>query len=680
MPLILIAPFAANIIYHPSRMPRIYDSSQLTKRRGQLAIAGGFLRNAGTAAPNNFTWQSRSPHGISDSSIINEVKVGGMTQYTRYPTCIAVSLGCPCDPVIVASLVTPPYIPALPGAVSGITYTVGSIIVSWIAPAVGDGPFTYTVTPFLNGVAQQAITTSDTSYRFTGLQEGQPYTFTVGASNVAGQGPVINTPYFLAPPDALSVAMSGSSTPINPDLCLAYIMNAGLDNVLQYIASANLGPTKGSRIMYLFVASVTQAWNWVTSDTNVQGIHDNWNWTLSKAPTPLSGNDCIIWIASVIDFLASQLHAVPSIYNCPADVVARVKSEGQWGNWTTQWGTWYMNRLADGSANAGTAQPTSSANWNQTIVVDGVTVTAIDGFPQPRQWTRLTVNGNLQKYLTYSWNAVTSTCLSAQDEVDIQALVSPATGTDRDAEIDVVLNIAQNLTDEEKMIAEFWAGSAPGTMSPPLMSVWLWKEYIRSNTFSCATIMYSLLDLAIHMFEGARVTWAQKYAFMESRPIQEIRRRYNGQQIASWNGTISGDQWLPYQVLSFVTPPFPDFPSGHSHFTQAFANTMNKWFGATISKNTVTYDLQTLYSTSFTSNQTAAFGDFTLAAGSSAVEPGITPAAPVTLSFATWQDMADQAGMSRLFGGIHTISAHYASQTTANAVHTRINAAWSITL
>ena len=660
-------------------MSRIYDSSQLTKRRGQLAIAGGFLRNAGTAPPNNFTWQSRSPHGISDSSIINEVKAGGMTQYTRYPTCIAVSVGCPCDPAISESLITPPYIPTLPGAVSGITYTVGSIIVSWIAPTVGDGPFTYTVTPFLNGVAQDPITTSETSYRFTGLEEGQPYTFTVGASNIAGQGPVISTPYFLAPPDSLSIAMSGSSIPINPDPCLAYIINAGLDNVLQYIASSNLGPTKGSRIMYLFVASVAQAWNWVTADTNIQGVHDQWDWTQSKTSSPLSANDAIIWIASVIDYLASQLHAVPSIYNCPADVVARVKSAGQWNNWTVQWGTWYMNRLADGSANAGTAQPTSSANWNQTIVVDGVTVNPISGFPRPREWTRLTVNGNLQKYLTYSWNAVASTCLTAQNEIDIQALVSPVTGADRDAEIDVVLNIAQNLTDEEKMIAEFWAGSAPGVMPPPLMAVWLWKEYIRSNTFSCPTIMYSLLDLSIHLFEGARVTWAQKYAFMEARPIQEIRRRYNGQQINSWNGTISGDQWLPYQVLSFITPPFPDFPSGHSHFTQAFANTMNKWFGAAITKNTVTYDLQTLYATSFTSNQTVPYGDFIIPVGSSAVEPGVTPAAPVTLSFTTWQDMADQAGMSRLFGGIHTISAHYASQTTANAVDGYINASWGIT-
>ena len=150
-------------------MPRIYDSSQLTKRRGQLAIAGGFLRSAGTAAPNNFTWQSRSPHGISDSSIINEVKVGSMTEYTRYPNCIAVSLGCPCDPAIVTSFVNPPYVPALPGAVSGITFTVGSIIVSWIAPTVGDGPFTYTVTPFLDGVAQDSISSTIFCFRCQGV-------------------------------------------------------------------------------------------------------------------------------------------------------------------------------------------------------------------------------------------------------------------------------------------------------------------------------------------------------------------------------------------------------------------------------------------------------------------------------------------------------------------------------
>jgi hypothetical protein len=657
-------------------MSRIYDSSQLTKRRAQQAIAGGFLASAGTA-PNNFTRQSRPVNGITDASVIAQVKAGSMTTVTRYPQCIAVSLGCPCEPVIAESLITPPYIPALPGAVSGITFTVGSIIVSWNVPTVGDAPFTYVVTPFLHGVALEPVTTSETSYRFTGLQEGQPYTFTVCAKNVAGQGPLITTPYFLAPPNDLSAVMAGTRSAVNIDSCLSYILNAGLDNVLQYIASANLGPTRGSRIMYLFVASVAQAWNWVTADTRVSGIHDNWNWSTSKAAAPLSSNDCIIWISCVIDYLASQLHPIPSLYICPD--ASRVKVEGQWDDWVSRWSTWYINRLADGSSGASTAQPTTSANWNQTLVVDGVTVNNIAGFPEPQQWTRLTVNGVMQRYLTYSWNNVTSTCLTSQNDSDLQALVTPVSGADRDAEIDVVLAMSENLSDEEKVIAEFWAGSSPGTLSPPLMSIWLWKEYMRSNSFSCPTLIYSLLDLSIHLFEGSRVTWAQKYAFMQARPIQEIRRRYAGQQIASWNGTISGDQWLPYQVTSFVTPPFPDFPSGHSHFTQAFALTMKKWFGDNITKNTMTYDLQTLYSTAFRSNQTGAFGDFVVPAGSSAIQPGIVPAAPVTLSFDTWQDMADQAGMSRLFGGIHTINAHYASQATATLVDEYINSSWGIT-
>ena len=656
-------------------MSRIYDSSQLTKRRAQLAIAGSFLSNAGTA-----TRQTRSVRSISDASIIAEVKTGGMTEYTRYSTCIAVSLGCPSDPVIVASFLNPPYIPALPGAVSGITFTVGSIIVSWISPTTGDGPFTYVVTPYLHGVAQSPITTTETSYRFTGLQEWQPYTFTVCARNVGGQGPLVNTAYFLSPPDALSSIMSGSEDAVDVSMALPYIMNAGLDNVLQYIASANLGPTKGSRIMYLFVASVVQAWNWVTVDTNVQGVHDNWNWTTSKAAVPLGANDSIIWISAVIDYLISQLHPMASIYNCPINTLNRVKAAGQWDDWASHWSAWYINRLADGSAAASTAQPTTSANWNSTIVVDGVTVNDIAGFPQPQQWTRLTVNGVQQKYATYSWDSITSSCLTAQNESDLLTSVTPVTGSNRDAEIDAVLNIAQNLTDEEKMIAEFWAGSAPGVMPPPLMAVWLWKEYIRCNSFSCSHIMYSLLDLSIHLFEGARVTWGLKYMFMQDRPIQEIRRRYAGQSIASWNGTIMGDQWIPYQLSSFVTPPFPDFPSGHSHFTQAFALTMTKWFGPTITKNTMTYDLQSLYSTSFTSNQTGAFGDFVLPAGSSAVQPGTVPSTDVVLSFATWQDMADQAGMSRLFGGIHTIDAHYASQATANAVDGYIASTWGITL
>jgi len=649
-------------------MSRIYDSSQLTKRRAQQAIAGGFLTRHG----------SRPPTGIKDASILNEVKAGGMTQITRYPTCIGISPGCPCGPLD-ASLINPPYTPALPGQVSGITFTVGSIIVSWNAPTVGAGPFQYTVTPYLNGVAGSPVSTSETTYRFTDLQEWQPYTFTICATNAAGTGPMITSPRFFAPPANLSAVISGSGTNVDPVPSMQYIMNAAIDSGLQTLAAANIGPTRSSRMMYLLVASIVQAWNWVSNENHIQGMHDNWDWTYNKAPQPLGQNDAIIWMTCAIDYIRSFFSTEPSIYHCPADVADRVQDAGDWGAWTTQWSFWYSQCQYDGSAAATTTQPTGSANWNQTIVVDGSTVSNISAFPEPQQWTRLTINGVRQNYATYLWGTVQSTCLTEQNENDIKGSVSLLTGSDRDAEIDVVMDITANLTDEEKVIAEFWAGSARGIMPPPLMSIWLWKEYMRTTVASCGAIMYSLLDLAVHMFEGGRITWALKSHFMQDRPIQEVRRRYAGMQVASWNGTIDGSQWVPYQAANAVSPPFADFPSGHSHFTKAFALTMTKWFGANITKNFISYDMETLFCPSLTPNESGLFGDFVIGAGTSLVEPGVAPTAPVSLSYSTWDEMANQAGMSRLYGGIHTANAHYASQTTAVAVDGFINSTWGIT-
>ena len=255
----------------------IYDSSQLTKRRAEKAIAGSFLTRM--YPPNNLQPQTGYGPlpGIYDSSIMNAVKTGHMTEYTRYPTCVGISPGCPC-PELNKSISTSPFIPAIPGAVSGITFTVGSIVISWIAP-IGDGPFTYLVTPYLNGIAQTAVTTTSTTYRFTDLQEWQPYTFTVCAINAGGQGPIIpSTSYFLAPPSGLSTIMNGGSTAdIIPSL--KYVINSGLDNILQYAATVNLGPTRSSRFMYVWIASITQAWNWISAESRISGTHDAWNWS-----------------------------------------------------------------------------------------------------------------------------------------------------------------------------------------------------------------------------------------------------------------------------------------------------------------------------------------------------------------------------------------------------------------
>lgn len=655
---------------------RIYDSSQLIKRRAEKAIAGSF-------SPNNTTG-SASYLGITSDSIITAVKSGHTTQYTKFGSCYGISPGCPCSELN-TSISTPPFIPAIPGTISVSTITVGSIIISWNAPTIGDGPFTYIITPYLNGSALPSVTTTMLSYRFTDLPELQPCTFEICATNASGTGPLVKSSYFLSPPAELSMIMNGLFISINPEQSLKYIVNNGLNSMLQYISTVNLGPTKGSRYIYLWITSVVGAWNWVRSESRITDIHDNWNWN-SKV-SPLSDNDSLIWICNIIDhitpFFIPGKHV--SIYNCPDNVIARVKSAGGWNTWQLAWKTWYDNRLLDGVSNASTEQPRLSANWNTTINVDGTTVNNISDFPNKYQWTPLIVQGKKQGYLTYTWDSVLSSCLTEQNEITIQQSVSPISpnlpdspeSAARNAEVDAVKDMTAVLTDEQKIIAEFWAGG-PGTVSPPLMFIWLWKEYIKTIKVSCTNIMFSLHDLAVHLFEGSRVTWRLKAAHMEARPIQEIRRRYAGQSISSWNGTISGEQWIPYQEANFVTPPFADFPSGHSHFSKAFALTMNKWFTSNITKNNTFYDKKTLICPLFTVNDNSVYGDFKISSGASKIESGIVPHIPLTLSFNTWDAMADQAGISRLYGGIHCMSAHTASQNVATQVDALINNTWNI--
>jgi hypothetical protein len=647
---------------------RNFDASQITRRKGEKAVAGSFLSCVGTAPLV----------AIKDSSIIYSVKQGQMTQYTRYPACIGISPGCPC-PELNESLISGMNI-ALPGPVTGITYTVGSIIVSWNAPTNGVGPYTYLVTPYLNGVAQSSVTTAHGFYRFTNLEEWQPYTFTVCAMNGVGQGPIVSADSsFIAPPNSLSAVIMGRPSVADPAPSLSYVIMIGLDQLMQYVASVNMGPTRGSRFMYVWASSIAQAWNWVSSDSRISGVHDNWNWN-TKSNTVLSENDKIVWMCNVVDAIMPFFIPGPyrSMFNCNVEVANRVKSFGNWSSWFALWNTWFTSRQNDGSSVASTLQPVESANWNETIIVDGITINSISSYPAPQQWTRLTVNGKKQNYLTYTWDNVTSTCLTEENEAMIQSSVSPSTGSARDAEIDTVKSMAAILSDTDKLIAEFWAGG-PGTVSPPLMFLWFWKEYVRTiDSVSCDNIIYSLLDLAIHLFEGGRVTWRLKKAHMEARPIQEIRRRYAGQTIASWNGNVDGAQWIPYQAANFITPPFADFPSGHSHFSKAFALTMYKWFGSTITKRSIMYDKQTLISPLFTMDQNTTYGTFVVPIGASEVQPGTVPSTPITLSFDTWDDMADSAGMSRLYGGIHALTAHTSSQSSAIQVDGYINSTWNI--
>src|SRR5438552_16473519 len=127
--------------------------------------------------------------------------------------------------------------------------------------------------------------------------------------------------------------------------------------------------------------------------------------------------------------------------------------------------------------------------------------------------------------------------------------------------------------------------------------------------------------------------WAAKYQYDSVRPITSIRARYKDKPVNSWlgpgkgYGTVLGQNWLPFQEPTIVTPPFPEYVSGHSTFSAAEAYILRQVMGSDL------------------------FGDSYIAEpGSSQIEPGITPKLAVVLLWPTLSSAADQAGLSRRYG------------------------------
>jgi VCBS repeat protein/ASPIC/UnbV protein/uncharacterized protein DUF6851 len=111
-------------------------------------------------------------------------------------------------------------------------------------------------------------------------------------------------------------------------------------------------------------------------------------------------------------------------------------------------------------------------------------------------------------------------------------------------------------------------------------------------------------------------------------------------------GWILGERWVPYQKATFVTPAFPGFVSGHSTFSRAAAEVLAAYTGSPYFPG----------------------GEFTqtFAPGYLKFEHG--PSKPLTLQWATYYDAADQAGISRIYGGIHIAADDFAGRRIGSRV------------
>ena len=236
--------------------------------------------------------------------------------------------------------------------------------------------------------------------------------------------------------------------------------------------------------------------------------------------------------------------------------------------------------------------------------------------------------------------------------------------------------------DFARALTEFWA-DGPASETPPghwntianTVSDLRESPTKRLDRLEWDVKLYFALNGALH--DAAVAAWAAKRHYDSARPISMIRYlgsrnalplvrglveritrassrpgarhahlRAHVDEIAvrGWRGSPADSasdvggvgwmlavDWMPYQRPTFVTPAFAGYVSGHSTFSRAAAEVLTALTGSP-------------YFPGGKLEWTVERGDFVNEAG---------PTRAITLQWATYFDAADDAGISRLYGGIH---------------------------
>jgi hypothetical protein len=301
--------------------------------------------------------------------------------------------------------------------------------------------------------------------------------------------------------------------------------------------------------------------------------------------------------------------------------------------------------------------------WEQLIIPRG-TVKGENGLPL------IDVNNPLsfrvQNFLGAEFYKNTGFSVNPTENiVNLDSKISKTWEGGLQKEIDLLLDLYKNLTDEQKMIAEFFAGSSEEVLPPPGFFICIAIQLSQKYKQSIYNDLKMYFSLAAGLFDSCVSAWYYKSTYMQARPINLIRKYYTDKKITTWtplssnqSSEINGSQWLPFQPFDFVTPPFPDVASGHTTFSTVAANILNWWFN-----NPILYDgccittipnQRVLCPSLSISNKIVSLGEFIFDKGCSTIQPGTTPAKETILRFRTLQEMADAAGLSRVYGGIHT--------------------------
>ncbi len=186
----------------------------------------------------------------------------------------------------------------------------------------------------------------------------------------------------------------------------------------------------------------------------------------------------------------------------------------------------------------------------------------------------------------------------------------PAFSTDLNsafyAEAVEVYETVENLTDEQRDIALFWADDPGVTATPSGHSLSILTQLLEDRHVDLATAAEAYARVGMALSDAFVSCWHSKYVYNLIRPISYIQQHID----AGWG--------VGARALPVTTPPFPEYTSGHSVEAGAFAQ--------------VLLDL---------------FGDFPFT-DHTHDERGLAPR-----TFTSCAAMAEETANSRLYGGVH---------------------------
>jgi hypothetical protein len=174
------------------------------------------------------------------------------------------------------------------------------------------------------------------------------------------------------------------------------------------------------------------------------------------------------------------------------------------------------------------------------------------------------------------------------------------------AEAFEVYTVTSQLTAEQLEIARFWADDPYRTATPAGHSIAILAQVLEAENASLATAAEAYARIGIGLADAFISCWNAKYQYNMIRPVTYI------QQVID-----------PLWVSPLTTPPFPEYPSGHSVESSATAAILSGMFG-----------------------EAYTFSDTTHA------EWGLP-----SRSFDSFSSFAQEAALSRIYGGIHFRSA-----------------------